>query len=82
MTPEAWKEQAARIIREHHRTLVRQPSRTNQPRKTFHNGEYEAAAALYPLVQQAIAAERERCTSNLQKTQIAPPALTEAQIRA
>lgn len=34
------------------------------------------------LGQQAIAAERERCTSNLQKTQIAPPALTEAQIRA
>lgn len=58
MNEQAWKEQAAQIIREHHRTIVRQPSRTSQPRKTFHNGEYEAAEALYLLVQHAIAAER------------------------
>jgi len=57
---EQWIEQAARIIREHHRTIVRQPSRTNRSRKTFHNGEYEAAEALYPLLQQTIAVERDK----------------------
>jgi len=47
-----------------------------------HKESMAIAEALWPLVQQAIAAEGERYASNLQKTQIAPPAPTEAQIRA
>lgn len=36
----------ARIIREYHRSHVRQPARTNEPRQTFHQGDMEAADAI------------------------------------
>jgi hypothetical protein len=43
----------ARIIREHHRTHVRQPSRTNEPRRTFHQGDKEAALEILAAVEAA-----------------------------
>lgn len=36
-------ERVAAIIREHHRTRVCFPKATNEPRKTFHQGDKEAA---------------------------------------
>lgn len=38
-------ERVARAIREHHSTIVRQPSRTFGQRKTFHQGDAKAARA-------------------------------------
>lgn len=40
------REKIARAIREHHRTHVRQPARTNETRRTFHQGDKEAADAV------------------------------------
>ena len=93
MNEQAWKEQAAlepcplcagpaqiSSAGFGYYTIHCEACRVVQPGKP--RAEAIAAWNTRPLVQQAIADERERCTSNLQKTQIAPPAPTEAQIRA
>lgn len=93
MNEQAWKEQAARIIDPsswavmdgYLKQMLRKYKGQNigyDPDAFKHKESMAIAEALWPLVQQAIAAEGERYASNLQKTQIAPPAPTEAQIRA
>lgn len=60
MTQPNLTEMVASIIREHHRTHVRQSFRTNEPRRTFHQGDKDAAAAILAAIsvsREAIRAE-------------------------
>lgn len=43
-------EEVAQVIREHHRVHVRQPDNTHRHRRSFHQGDAEAAQAAIDLI--------------------------------